>query len=62
MGTAILNHRVETVHHSQDQIFKLTPNIILYHNHLTITETEIAHDNRSHAIDLVILRITLIHY
>ena len=38
MGAAILNHRVETVHHTQDQIFKLTPKIILVHNHLTIID------------------------
>ena len=61
MGTAKLNHRVETVHHTQDQIFKLTHSIILDHNHLTITETEITHDDRSHEIDFGMLGITLSH-
>ena len=48
-GTATSNHRVETVHHTQDQIFKLTHNTILDHNHLTLTiiEMEIAHKDRS---------------
>ena len=58
---AILNHRVETVHHTQDQISKMIHNIILDLNHLTIMETEIVHDDRSHEIDFVILGILLIH-
>ena len=57
MGTAILNHRVETVHHTQDQIFKLTLNIVIDHIHLTIIGTEIAHDDRSHKTDFVMLEI-----
>ena len=61
MGTANLNHRVETVHHTQDQTFKPTPDVILDHNHLTIFKTEIAHDDRSHEIDYVMLGIILIH-
>ena len=61
MRTAILNHRVETVNHTQDQIFKLTLNIILDHNHLTITEWEIARNNRSHEKGFVMFGITLIH-
>ena len=61
METAILNHRVETVHHTQEQTFKPTPNIILDHNHLKITKKEIAHDDSSHEIDFVMSGITLIH-
>ena len=61
MGTAFLNHRVETVHHTQDQISKLTLNIILDHNHLTIIGTEIFHDDHFQEIDFVMSRITLIH-
>ena len=61
MGIAILNHRVETVHHTQDRIFKLTLNIILDHNRLSITETEIAHDDRSHEKDFVMLGISLLY-
>ena len=61
MGTAFLNHRVETVHHTQDQISKLTLNIILDHNHLTIIGTEIFPDDHFQEIDFVMSRITLIH-
>ena len=61
MGIATSNHRVETVHHTQKQNFKLTHNIIQDHNHLTIIGTEIAHDDRSHGIVFVMLKITLIH-
>ena len=43
---------------TQDQIF----NITLNHNHLTITETEIAQGDRSHEKDFVMLEITLILY
>ena len=59
---ATSNQQVKTVHHTQDQIFKLIHNIILDHNHLTIIETEIAHDNCSHGIDFVMLENKLIHY
>ena len=61
MGTAISDHRVEMIHHTQDQFFKLIQNIILDHNHLTIIGTDTAHDNRSQEIDFVMLEITLIH-
>ena len=61
MGTAFLSHRVETVHHTQDQISKLTLNIILDHNHLTIIGTEIFHDDHFQEIDFVMSRITLNH-
>ena len=61
MGTVILNHQVVTVHFFQDQIFKSTPNIILDRNRLTITQTEIDHDDSSHEIDFVMLGISLIH-
>ena len=37
LGIAILNNRVEIVHHTQHQVFKMIPNIILDHNHLIIT-------------------------
>ena len=43
------------VHPTQDQIFNLIPG----HNHLTITETEIGHDDRSDEIDFVLLENTL---
>ena len=56
----ISNHRVEMVHHTQDQILKIIHNIIADHNHLTITETEIVHDGRSHEIDFIMLEIMLI--
>ena len=61
IGTVTSNHRVEMVHHTQYQIFKLTHNKILDHNHLTIIGTEIPHDDRSHEIDIVMLENTLIH-
>ena len=57
MEIVISNHRVEMVHHTQDPIFKIIYNIILDHNHLTIIETEIVHDDRSHEIDFVMLEI-----
>ena len=44
MGMKILNHLAEMVETTRDQFF----NIILDHIHLTITEAEIAHDDRSH--------------
>ena len=61
MGTAILNHRVETVHHTQTQTIKIILNIILDQNHLTIIEMEIVHDDSSHDIDFVMLKVTIIH-
>ena len=61
MGTAILNHQVETVQHTQGQIYKQTLNIILDHNHLIIIGTEIDHDDHFHEINLVMSGITLIH-
>ena len=61
MGTAILNHRVERVHHTQGQIYIQTLNIILDHNHLIIIGAEIDHDDRFHEIDCVMSGITLIH-
>ena len=57
MAITILNQRVETVHHTQDQTIKLILNTILDKNHLTITETEIVHDDRSHKIDFLMLEI-----
>ena len=59
MGMATLNHQVEMVHPTRDWIFNLIHNIILDHNHLTITETGIADNNHSHEIDFVMLEITL---
>ena len=61
MGTTFLNHLLETVHHTPDQVSKPTLNIILDHNQLTIIRTEIAHDDRSHEIDFVMLEITSFH-
>ena len=61
MGTSTSNNRVETVHHIQDQIFKLTHNILLDHNQLTIIQTEINHDDRSHKTDFLLLEIKLIN-
>ena len=55
MGITNLNHRVETVHHTQDETIKLTLNTILDHNHLTTTETKIVHDDLSHEIDFNML-------
>ena len=62
MGLAILSHRVEMVHQTQDLIPKKVANVILDLNHLTITEMEIAHDKRSYEKNFVMLGITLINY
>ena len=61
MGKAILNHRVETVHHTQGQIYKQTLSIFLDHNHLILVGTEIDHDDRFHEINFVMSGIILIH-
>ena len=60
--TVISNHHIEIVHHNQDQISIIIHDIILDHNQLTLIETEIVHDDRSHEIDFVMLGTLLFHY
>ena len=60
MGIVISNHRVEMVHNTQDKIHKIIHNKILEHNHITIIETEIVHDDRFHEIDSVMFETILI--
>ena len=62
MGIVISNHRVEMVHHTQDQISKAIHNLTLDHNHLNTIETEIVRDDHFHEIDSVTLETILIHY
>ena len=61
MGIVIPKHRVEIVHHTPDKIHKIIHNTTLEHNHLTIIETEIVHDDLFHEIGSAMLEIILIH-
>ena len=66
----ILNHRVETVHHTQgpstlrtNLLITLITHIliILDHNPLTVIEMEIVQDDHSHAIDFAKYKTTITH-
>ena len=58
MEIVISNNPVEMVHPTHDQISNQIQKVILDHNHLTIIEMEIVHDNDSHEIDFETLEIT----
>ena len=60
MEIVTLYHPVEMVHNNQNQILTII-HIIQDHNHPTIIETEIAHDDRSQEIDSATFGNTLIH-
>ena len=70
MGILTLSPQAERVHHTLDpQVFRNLTIIItthtqisLYHNHLTIIETKIVHDDLSHAIAFEMHATTLVEF